>query len=75
MANFYVDVHWSGSAPLAIDAIREALRHDPQAADLHRALAGYLYEIGDKVAAEHEGAEVVRISRNPQVNIRVFQYQ
>ena len=74
VANFYTDIHWKGSAPLAIEAIKEGLKKDPLAADLHRALAGYLYEVGDKEGAQREAGAVAQISRNKDVAIRVFQY-
>lgn len=58
---------------MAIASIRQALQIDPWAADLHRALAGYLYAVGDKEGMEREASEVGKISRNPHVEIRVFQ--
>lgn len=46
-ASFYARVRWKGSRPAAIDAIRVALLTDPFAMDMHRNLAGLLYEDGD----------------------------
>ncbi len=58
---------------MAVASIRAALKVDPWAADLHRALAGYLYSLDDKAGAEKEAGKVAEITRNPHVELRVFQ--
>lgn len=61
-ADFYAVHRWKGSRPAAISAIERALRDDPWAPDLHRNLAGFLYEAGDHAGAARELAILNRIS-------------
>ena len=56
-------------------AIKEALSRDYWSADLHRALAGYLYMQNKIDEAKQEAEIVVKISHEKGVQIRVFNYQ
>jgi len=72
VANFYIDVAWPGSNPIAIEEIRKGIELDPLAGDLHRALAGYLYSQGDQAGAQNEAAIAAKIARQSGVQVRVY---
>lgn len=51
---YYARIRWKGSRSDAIAALRAAIAVDPLSFDLHRALAGFLYENGDMEGAQRE---------------------
>lgn len=60
VAEYYSRIRWKGSRPEAIAAVRAALATDPFALDLHRNLAGLLYEDGDMAGSQREIAFLAR---------------
>lgn len=71
LAELYSTRRWKGSRPLAIVALKEALAADPYAMDLHRNLAGLLYEAGDMAGVGREVAILKRYMPNRPVAIIV----
>lgn len=69
LAEFYSRVRWKGSRPMAIAAIEDGLRTDPYAMDLHRNLAGLLYEAGDGGGVAREVAILKRFMPHRNVAI------
>lgn len=69
-AEFYSEVRWAGSRPLAIDSLRRAIAADPNNAGLRRNLAGFLIEDGKDVEA---GEEIDRVRKLvPRGEIALF---
>lgn len=70
-ASFYSRVRWKRSRPAAIVAIQTAILADPYAMDLHRNLAGFLYEAGDIDGTARELAFIKRYMPRRDVPILV----
>lgn len=70
-ADYYSDVRWKGSRPLAIAAIRRALARDPNNAGLRRNLVGFLVEAGDKDEAVRQMHILLGLVPNFQIPLFV----
>jgi Flp pilus assembly protein TadD len=70
LSKLYSEVRWKGSRASAIDALQREIAENPNAADLHRNLAGFLFENGNEEEAQREVHIVHRLA--PNSNIVLF---